>query len=197
MSWWVSHGGGWGCCFEQNNHHSSDPTMCNVDANGGSFFFALQIHECVCFIGAFRRKDFIMQFHVCNNHIKFHTFCTHANPAAGKMMGKCFGEMREKWGSKHGEHAASPAQFIESTTPRSRWERDYILTGARLYIWARHVSIYIYIYIWARHVYIYIYLGASRLYLGASRLYIWARHEINAIYCVRDACTSIYRRATI
>jgi hypothetical protein len=38
MSCWVSHDGDWGCCFEQNNHHSSDPTMCNVDANGGSFF---------------------------------------------------------------------------------------------------------------------------------------------------------------
>ena len=26
--------------------------------------------------------------------------------------------------------------------------------------------------------------GGASIYLGASRLYIWARHEINAIYCV-------------
>ena len=79
--------------------------------------------------------------------------------------------------------------FIESMTPRSRWERShrveatrYYIDG-RVYIWAR-ASIFgrarqyigARVYIWARHVYIW-----ARHDVNASRLYIWARHEINAI----------------
>ena len=67
------------------------------------------------------------------------------------------------------------------TTPDAIY---YIVTGARLYIWARTS-----IYIWAR----------ASLYLGAARQYIWARHDINAIYEMNaiNAISSIYINAFV